>query len=276
MSREAEIISLVPKGSPHSVIGERIVMLPSVTLEILSTRLIDLDTWALKGLNDPFWRLYLPISGEAMVWTHSDDLDTATQLKPGHAYLIPPRTTISSNNAVPFSKWYVHFTLGPGGDRATPGVFPVQITSSMHATVENLPALVKSPFPWSTAALVAESLQQLPDKVWTGRRVDLRVERAMEFMHANLARKLSADDVARAAGMSPRNLNHLFQQHLEMSPMRVLLDFRLDKACRLLRHDSASIEQIAEDCGFPNRYYFSRMIKQHRGTSPAAYRDAEF
>ncbi len=275
MSREAEIISLVPKGSPHNLVGERIVMLPSVTLKILSTRLIELETWALKGLNDPFWRLYLPIPGEAFISTQTDDLQTRTRLVPGEAYLIPPRTTINSGNLGPFSKWYAHFTLGPGGDRATPGVFPVQVTANMQATIETLADLTGAPFPWIAAALVAEALQQLPAKVWTGRKVDPRVERAMDFMHASLARKLSVEDVARAAGMSPRNLNHLFQQDLEMSPMRVLLDFRLDKACRLLRHDDASIEQIAEDCGFPNRYYFSRMLKQHRGTSPAAYRRSE-
>ncbi len=275
MARESEIISLVPQGSPHRVVGERIVMLPSVTLEILSTRLIELETWTLKGLNDPFWRLYLPVSGEAVLWTHHDQLESQTQLLPGHAYLIPPRTTINTSNSVPFSKWYVHFTLGPSGDRATPGVFPVELTASMQATLKQLPHLTAAPFPWSTTSLVADALQQLPDEVWTQRQVDGRVEKAMDFMHINLTRKLTVDDVARAAGMSPRNLNHLFQQHLEMSPMRVLLDFRLDKACRLLRHDDASIEQIAEDCGFPNRYYFSRMLKQHRGTSPAAYRRSE-
>jgi AraC-like DNA-binding protein len=275
MAEGTEIISLIPQGSPHRVIGERRIILPSVTLEILSTRLIELETWALKGLNDPFWRLYLPISGKALVWTSNDDLDSQTVLGAGQAYLIPPRTTIHSSNPQPFSKWYVHFTLGASGDRATPGVFPVKLTPAMQSTLKTLPNLCDVPFPWATAGLVAEALQQLPSDIWTRRQVDLRVEKAMDFMHANLARKLSVDDVARAAGMSARNLNHLFQQHLEMSPMRVLLDFRLDKSCRLLRHGDASIEQIAEDCGFPNRYYFSRMLKQHRGTSPAAYRRAE-
>jgi transcriptional regulator GlxA family with amidase domain len=81
--------------------------------------------------------------------------------------------------------------------------------------------------------------------------------------------------VAQAAGVSVRNLSHLFKQHLQMPPMRVLLDFRLDKACRLLRHSEDSIEQIASETGFPNRYYFSRMLKQHRGASPAAYRQGQ-
>ena len=69
-----------------------------------------------------------------------------------------------------------------------------------------------------------------------------------------------------------RNLNHLFREETEFTPMRALLEFRLDKACRLLRHNSDSIEQIASDAGFPNRYYFSRMLREHRGVSPAAYR----
>jgi AraC-like DNA-binding protein len=54
--------------------------------------------------------------------------------------------------------------------------------------------------------------------------------------------------------------------------MRVLLDYRLDEACRLLRHTQDSIESIAEACGLVNRQYLSRMMRQHRNTSPAAYR----
>ena len=68
------------------------------------------------------------------------------------------------------------------------------------------------------------------------------------------------------------NLNHLFQQELKLPPMRVLLDYRLDQACALLRHGDASIDEIAEQSGLVNRHYLSRMMRQYRGTSPAAYR----
>jgi AraC-like DNA-binding protein len=270
-----EFISLVPEGSPHRVAGERRVILRNISLQILTTRLIELNSWNLEGLNDPFWRLYSPVSGRAIVWAEMDSGEVETELIPGRAYLIPPRTTLRSTNPEPFSKWYVHFSLGLSGDRATPGVYPVELTESMQANLAKLPSLTEVPFPWISAALVAEALQQLPADVWMKHRVDSRVERAMDFMHANLTRKLSAEGIAAEAGLSVRNLNHLFQQHVQMAPMRVLLDFRLDKACRLLRHNDTSIEQIAEECGFPNRYYFSRMLKQHRGTSPAAYRRAE-
>ena len=53
MDRDPQFISLVPEGSPHQVIGERVVMLPGLTLEILTTRRIELDSWVLKGEQSP-------------------------------------------------------------------------------------------------------------------------------------------------------------------------------------------------------------------------------
>ncbi len=250
-------------------------MLRNVNLQILTTRLIELESWVLVGLNDPFWRLYLPVAGRATVRVEVESGHVECRLRPGGAYLLPPRTTIRAANRGPFSKWYVHFVLGPGGDRATPGIFPIELSETMRATLAELPALAGAPFPWRSASLVGEALQQLPHEVWTKRQVDPRVEAAMDFMHANLKRKLTAETIARNAGLSTRNLSHLFRRHVRSSPMRVLLDFRLDEACRLLRHGDESIEQVAEECGFANRYYFSRMLKRRRGTSPAAYRRAE-
>lgn len=268
-----DFISLVPDQSPHRVVGDRVVMLPGIVIEILTTRCIELQEWDLQGLNDPYWRLYLPISGEALVWIGDGSYRTETRLKPGNAYLISPRTTFSSRNPVAFGKWYVHFTLGHGAGRATPGIFQITMTAAMETALAALKDSISSKtLLWRSVGLVAEGLMQLPDEVWTDYQTDQRLERALEFMHTNLNRKLTLEEVARAAGLSARNLNHLFRVQLDTTPMRALLNFRLDKACQLLRHNNDSIEQIANDTGFPNRYYFSRMLKKYRGTSPAAYR----
>mgnify|MGYP001627900394 CR=1 FL=1 len=271
METNERIISLVPSGSRHRVKGERVRMLPGVSVEILATRLIDLEVWELHGLNDPFWRLYLPVSGSATVTVDGE----AVVLNPGGAYLIPPRTTFSSTAEKSFSKWYVHFSLGQAGDRVSSGVFPVEKNASMSALLDRLQGSGAGAFPWASASLVSEAVQQLEPELWQRKRIDSRVERAVGFMASNLTRKLTNGDVARASGLSVRNLNHLFNKHVNTSPMRVMQDLRLDQACRLLRQTDASIEQIAEDCGFPNRHYFSRMLKQCRGISPAAYRSSE-
>jgi hypothetical protein len=91
------ILSLVPAGSAHRVQGQRTVALPGVTVDILTTRKIELQQWELRRLNDPYWRLYWPVSEGGVV-----EIDGGrTALKPGHVYLIPPHTTFSTTTSRP-------------------------------------------------------------------------------------------------------------------------------------------------------------------------------
>jgi len=273
MQTKNSILSLVPAGSAHRVQGQRTVALPGVTVDILTTRKIELQQWELRRLNDPYWRLYWPVSPGGVVEIDGEK----TLLEPGFMYLIPPHTTFSTTTSRPFSKWYAHFNLGPLADRAAPGIHRFPTTKLMRGLLPGLAKMsqekVPVKFPWPTIQLVIAAVQCLPESVWEKQHLDARVLRAMEFMHQHHGLKLTAEQVARHAGLSPRNLNHLFQQELHQPPMRVLLDYRLDEACRQLRHTEKSIETIAEQCGLVNRYYFSRMLRQYRNTSPATYRD---
>jgi AraC-like DNA-binding protein len=270
-TKKDTFFSLVPDDSPLQVEGEREVMLPGMSLEILATRKINLTKWNLEKLNDPYWRLYCPVEGRAVVTIS----EIETELLPGNLYLIPPRTTISSQNPEPFSKWYVHFILGRSDLLSVPGIYAHPLDPVAEALLETLANAKGEPYNWESASLVIHALGKLPSEAWSDQKLDHRVEKAMEFLHSNLARKVNAEDAARSAGVSVRNLNHLFRSQVRMAPMSVLLNYRLDRSCHLLRHTEQSIEQVAENSGFPNRYYFSRMLKQHRGISPAAYRKGQ-
>jgi transcriptional regulator GlxA family with amidase domain len=154
----------------------------------------------------------------------------------------------------------------------------MEVTAADEAALAALAALISqsqaegAPFTWAAVILVAGALQRLAADIWQHQRLDPRLRNALDFMSAHLAVKLSAEQIARYAGLSVRNLNHLFRQELQRPPMRVLLDYRLDHACALLRHSEASIDEIAEQCGLVNRHYLSRMMRQYRNTSPATYR----
>ena len=272
MKQHQDLLSVVPSGSEHRVQGRRTVSYPNVTVDILSTRKIELHEWELRRFTDPYWRLYWPLSSGGVVEING----VATPLKPGLVYLIPPNTVFSTTMVRHFSKWYAHFKLGRLADRATPGIYPLPATTEMKETVAQLEAEdAQSRFPWLTIAFVSQALRLLPESVWQQQRTDARVLKALDFMSAHLSLKLTAEQVAKFAGLSVRNLNHLFQQELKQSPMRILLDYRLDEACRLLRGGETSIEDIAEQCGLVNRHYLSRMMRQYRNTSPASYRNQQ-
>lgn len=266
------LLSLVPPGSLHRVVGERTVALRGATVDVLTARKIELECWELHRLSDPYWRLYWPLSPGGVVEIEGSE----TALLPGHLYLIPPHTAFSTQTLQPFSKWYVHFNLGAAGDRATPGIYPLPCLPEDEAALTALRDRASSPpagaFTWEAVILVAGAVRRLPAEIWQSHRLDSRLRVALDFMSAHLAVKLSAEQIARFAGLSVRNLNHLFRQELGRPPMRVLLDYRLDHACALLRHSEASIDEIAEQCGLVNRHYLSRMMRQYRNTSPATYR----
>ena len=261
--------SVVPPGSVHRVLGQRTVSYPSVVVDILTTRRIQLTEWELRRFTDPYWRLYWPLTEGGVV----SIAGRLTPLTPGHLYLIPPNTTFSTTLRGPFSKWYAHFKLGRLADRASPGIYHFPATLRIQDLMTRLAASDPAGrFPWLTIQFVAEALSLLPDRVWFQQRTDARVLKAMEYMSAHLSVKLTATQIAKYAGLSVRNLNHLFQQELKQPPMRVLLDYRLDEARRLLRSTDISIEEIAEQSGLVNRHYLSRLMRQYRHTSPAAYR----
>ena len=272
IQQDDSLPSVVPSGSAHRVQGRRTVSYPSVTVDILTTRKIELHEWELRRFTDPYWRLYWPLSAGGVI-----EIDgQTTLLTPNHVYLIPPHTVFSTTMRRRFSKWYAHFKLGRLADRATPGIYRFAATDEMTQVVSHLSESDHTErFPWLTIQFVTQALRLLPDSVWKQQRTDARVLRALDFMSAHLSLKLTAEQIAKYAGLSVRNLNHLFQQELKQAPMRVLLDYRLDEACRLLRGDESSIEEIAEQCGMVNRHYLSRMMRQYRNTSPAAYRNQD-
>ncbi len=91
---------------------------------------------------------------------------------------------------------------------------------------------------------------------------------ALALMHANLGEPLSTDDIANLVGVSRRQLERLFKQHLDELPARWYLQLRLDRARGLLQQSSQSILQIGLSCGFASGPHFSRAYRAHFGHTP--------
>ena len=95
---------------------------------------------------------------------------------------------------------------------------------------------------------------------------------AVDAMESHVAEPVDLEDLARTAGVSPRQLNRLFRQKLGRSTMGYYRDLRLDKAQSLLRNSPLSLTEIALATGFANSSHFSRAFAQHFGRPPSAAR----
>jgi transcriptional regulator GlxA family with amidase domain len=95
-----------------------------------------------------------------------------------------------------------------------------------------------------------------------------KLTEAVSLMEANLGEPLATDDIARLVGVSRRQLERLFKQHLDELPSRYYARLRLTRARRLLQQTSLSILQIGLACGFASGSHFSNAYRAHFGHTP--------
>lgn len=95
-----------------------------------------------------------------------------------------------------------------------------------------------------------------------------RLKDALELMVSNLAEPLPAEDIAQLVGVSRRQLERLFRQHLDTFPSRYYLELRLKHARRQLKQTTLSILQVGLACGFTSGSHFSTTYRNYFGYTP--------
>nr|BFD96150.1 AraC family transcriptional regulator [Kitasatospora sp. Xyl93] len=96
----------------------------------------------------------------------------------------------------------------------------------------------------------------------------------LQWMRDNLHRPLSVADIAAHAALSRRSLARHFRAQVGTTPLRWLLDQRLQRAREMLETTDVPVARIAREAGFGSietlRHHFAR----HLGTTPTSYRAA--
>lgn len=104
--------------------------------------------------------------------------------------------------------------------------------------------------------------------------IDQRVRRVSVIMEKNLSLPLSTGQLAKEAGISPRQLERLFTAQLRDSPAGYFRKLRLRRAHWMLHHTSLTITDIANECGFTDSSHFAKRYKEFFGTSPSQGRES--
>jgi len=99
-----------------------------------------------------------------------------------------------------------------------------------------------------------------------------RLSRAREMLCQALDEKLTLDQVAREAMLSPGQFIRSFKAMFGQTPHQVRIDARLDLAKRLLITDSASVTDVSATVGFASLGTFSYVFTRKVGLSPSAFR----
>jgi transcriptional regulator GlxA family with amidase domain len=99
-----------------------------------------------------------------------------------------------------------------------------------------------------------------------------KVLKVLALMEEQVEIPFSRDALARAAGITLRQLDRLFAAHLQQSVASVYLGLRLERGRKLLRQTSLPVVEVAMACGFAASSHFARVYKTRFGLTPGAER----
>jgi AraC family ethanolamine operon transcriptional activator len=119
-------------------------------------------------------------------------------------------------------------------------------------------------------ALIAQSTAGDRSECWSSNRERL-VRRADDYMRACLGEPLSLLDLCQELGVSERTLHYAFQQVRGLSPMAYFRAFRLNAVRQELKTapDTATVQEIAQRCGFWHTGEFAAAYRRLFGESPS-------
>jgi AraC family transcriptional regulator len=101
---------------------------------------------------------------------------------------------------------------------------------------------------------------------------DHQLLQVANYVHDCLDRDINLSDLAGLLGISKFHFSRHFKQATGLTPHQYVLQQRLEQAKHLLKKTKLPVMEIAMLCGFSNHSHLGKVIRQHTGLSPKAYR----
>lgn len=95
-----------------------------------------------------------------------------------------------------------------------------------------------------------------------------RLEQAFQYINSHFCEKITLEEAAGAAFMSPSYFSTYFRKVTNISFSEYVTRLRISHARELLKKTDRSVTDIAMECGFNNISNFYRLYKRHTGHPP--------
>lgn len=230
------------------------------------------DWWVFPNTVSPFWRFYYNFDPGH----HAQFRSHRIPLEPEHIILIPDHQLFDSNGMGPVRHFWMNFSLDltlKQGDSVVLSIRPDELD-----LIKEISTIILSDDPHKrfkvlhASSALLHSIFIRSEIPWNDQPRPQNALKVASYINENYHQPLEVPFLAKIAGISPRALSRLFEKEYHMSVPRFIARVRTREAARMLENTSLSIEEIAEQTGFPNRYYLTRVFTRVIGKPPALYR----
>lgn len=101
---------------------------------------------------------------------------------------------------------------------------------------------------------------------------DVVLSPALQEIGSRFNREIAIPALAEKCGLSVRQFERRFKEHLKTTPQQFIIKTRVYAACDDLRRSRKPLAEIATDMGFYDQAAFTRQFRKHMGLTPMAYR----
>src|SRR5574344_1365306 len=101
----------------------------------------------------------------------------------------------------------------------------------------------------------------------------VNVRKACEFFDSHYSYDITVREAANYTGVSRSTLYRQFMNALGVSPKQYLDDFRMRKACALLKDTRLTIGSVSASVGIESQFYFTKVFRKSMMMNPTEYRN---
>jgi len=112
-------------------------------------------------------------------------------------------------------------------------------------------------------------------RYWNSNAQKSLLDPALSYVVSHLHEKITERDVADVCNMSPFKFSRSFKKSYGVTFQDYLIRARMEKASRLLTNPNVLVADVANQVGFTDPSYFTRVFKKARGQSPSSCRGIE-
>ena len=99
-----------------------------------------------------------------------------------------------------------------------------------------------------------------------------RIVTSLRYIHSHFSQDISVPELAEMEHLTENYYRSLFIRCTGSTPVKYIRLIRLARARELLAETALSVGEIAENVGYEDASYFSRVFRHHTGMTPERYR----
>ncbi|MBB6110488.1 AraC-type DNA-binding protein [Mucilaginibacter lappiensis] len=262
--------------------------------------------WNYKNVISPYFRLYYIDAGEGEI----SDVSTTLKLEPGYLYIIPSFTFCNLTCQNQMGQYFIQFfeessdgislfahnrsifkvktseidvmnfvrlleiNPGRGINRSdNPRIYEKNIFYKEYQELNNQQNMAT--FIETNGILLQLVSRFLTPEILKHKEtshIPVKILNAISYIQLNLHLDLSVTHLAQQANQHTDYFSRLFQQCTGERPVKYIHEKRIERAQYLMVTTRMTYPEIAEQTGFENIFYFSKVFKKVTGMSPGNYK----